>query len=30
MDREEIIFWAILFCMFVAVLVLTLWLIFCE
>lgn len=30
MDKEEIIFWAILFCMFVAVLVLTLWLIFCE
>ena len=29
MDREEIIFWVILFCMFVAVLALTLWLVFC-
>lgn len=28
MDRDEIIFWAILFCMFVAVLALTLWTIF--
>lgn len=30
MDREEIIFWAILFCMFVVVLALTVWIVFCE
>ena len=30
MDREEIIFWVILFCMFVAVLALNVWIVFCE
>lgn len=30
MKREEIIFWVVTLCLFMAVLVLTLWLIFCE
>ncbi len=29
MDREEIIFWAMMFVLFLAVLGLTLWIIFC-
>jgi len=29
MDREEIVFWAMMFVLFLAVLGLTLWIIFC-
>ena len=30
MDRDEIIYWTIMCIFFVAVLILTLWIIFCE